>query len=263
MIHERLRLAREQKGSSVEELARRAGLRPVHRVDRPRPLAELPAGLYGRSSIRSYPPLRWASTRTKRSRRSRRCSHAPRIPGRPGPALRARPEGGRADAEPPSLQATAAPAAPIAVAGPSRPLERDAIADIVIAEASPWQRWPAPAAPAPTCQAAPATGCARSRRRPSMAQSWRSSAVPWSGSPPGLAAPAFLGAPTGRSGNGGGLRPDRGALLRVVRRHRQRHARRRPHAPGRAAIGRMVLNPREVFGRARRSAFRDGFLVTD
>ena len=55
MIHERLRQAREQKGWSLDELSRRAGLRTrtIELIDRGQ-FAELPAGLYCRSSIRSY-----------------------------------------------------------------------------------------------------------------------------------------------------------------------------------------------------------------
>ena len=264
MTHERLRLARDQKGWSVEELAQRAGLRPraIELIDRGQ-LAELPAGLYARSSIRSYavavgvdpdealealtPMLPCAEDPLDGL--ARRCGHARKAEARA--------------AEPPSLQATAAPAAPIAVAGPSRPLERDAIADIVIAEASTWQRWPAPAAPAPT------SGGARHWLRPVAASAidgavlailggalvWLTARACGTSVPMTLrlAGPAMAAVFAlivalyfvlfGGIGNG-----TPGVVLMHL------------DVP---PSGRMVLNPREVFGRARRSAFRDGFLVTD
>jgi len=55
VTYEQLRLAREEKGWTVEELSRRAGIRPrtIELIDRGE-FAELPPGLYGRASIRSY-----------------------------------------------------------------------------------------------------------------------------------------------------------------------------------------------------------------
>ena len=55
MIYQRLKLAREEKGFSLEEVARRSGIRPktVELIERGQ-FGELPAGLYCRSTIRSY-----------------------------------------------------------------------------------------------------------------------------------------------------------------------------------------------------------------
>jgi transcriptional regulator with XRE-family HTH domain len=55
VTYERLRQAREEKGFTVEELCRRTGLRPktLELIDSGQ-LAELPAGLYCRSTIRTY-----------------------------------------------------------------------------------------------------------------------------------------------------------------------------------------------------------------
>jgi transcriptional regulator with XRE-family HTH domain len=55
VTYERLKLAREAKGFSLEELARRSGIRPraVELIERGE-FGELPAGLYCRSTIRSY-----------------------------------------------------------------------------------------------------------------------------------------------------------------------------------------------------------------
>jgi transcriptional regulator with XRE-family HTH domain len=55
VTYERLRIARESKGWSIEELAQATGIRPrtIELIDRGA-FAELPAGLYSRSSIRSY-----------------------------------------------------------------------------------------------------------------------------------------------------------------------------------------------------------------
>jgi transcriptional regulator with XRE-family HTH domain len=55
VTHERLRIARETKGWSLEELSRRSGIRPrtISLIENGQ-FAELPAGLYCRSSIRSY-----------------------------------------------------------------------------------------------------------------------------------------------------------------------------------------------------------------
>ncbi len=55
MTYERLRIARESRGWSVEDLARRTGIRPrtIELIDQGA-FAELPAGLYCRSSVRSY-----------------------------------------------------------------------------------------------------------------------------------------------------------------------------------------------------------------
>ena len=55
MTYERLRLAREEKGWTIEELSRRAGIRPrtIELIDRGE-FAELPPGLYGRAAVRSY-----------------------------------------------------------------------------------------------------------------------------------------------------------------------------------------------------------------
>jgi transcriptional regulator with XRE-family HTH domain len=53
--HETLRMAREKKGWSLEELSRRAGIRlkAAEHIEQGQ-FAELPAGLYCRSTIRSY-----------------------------------------------------------------------------------------------------------------------------------------------------------------------------------------------------------------
>jgi transcriptional regulator with XRE-family HTH domain len=53
--HERLKLAREARGWSVTELSRRSGISPraVALIEAGQ-FAELPAGLYGRASIRGY-----------------------------------------------------------------------------------------------------------------------------------------------------------------------------------------------------------------
>ena len=55
MTHETLRTAREKKGWSIEELSRRAGIRlkAAEHIEQGE-FAELPAGLYCRSTIRSY-----------------------------------------------------------------------------------------------------------------------------------------------------------------------------------------------------------------
>ena len=55
MTYERLRLAREEKGWTIEEVSRRAGIRPrtIELIDRGE-FAELPPGLYGRAAVRSY-----------------------------------------------------------------------------------------------------------------------------------------------------------------------------------------------------------------
>jgi transcriptional regulator with XRE-family HTH domain len=55
VTYERLRIARESLGWSIEDLARHTGIRPrtIELIDRGA-FAELPAGLYSRSSIRSY-----------------------------------------------------------------------------------------------------------------------------------------------------------------------------------------------------------------
>ena len=55
MTYETLRTAREKKGWSIEELSRRAGIRlkAVEHIEHGE-FAELPAGLYCRSTIRSY-----------------------------------------------------------------------------------------------------------------------------------------------------------------------------------------------------------------
>jgi transcriptional regulator with XRE-family HTH domain len=55
VTYERLRTARETKGWSPEELSRRSGIRPrtIDLIENGQ-FAELPAGLYCRSSIRSY-----------------------------------------------------------------------------------------------------------------------------------------------------------------------------------------------------------------
>jgi transcriptional regulator with XRE-family HTH domain len=55
VTHERLRMAREKKGWSLEELSRRAGIRPkaAQHIEQGE-FDELPAGLYCRSTIRSY-----------------------------------------------------------------------------------------------------------------------------------------------------------------------------------------------------------------
>jgi transcriptional regulator with XRE-family HTH domain len=55
VTHETLRMAREKKGWSLEELSRRAGIRlkAAQHIERGE-FGELPAGLYCRSTIRSY-----------------------------------------------------------------------------------------------------------------------------------------------------------------------------------------------------------------
>jgi transcriptional regulator with XRE-family HTH domain len=55
VTYERLRIARESRGWSIEDLARHTGIRPrtIELIERGA-FAELPAGLYSRSSIRSY-----------------------------------------------------------------------------------------------------------------------------------------------------------------------------------------------------------------
>jgi transcriptional regulator with XRE-family HTH domain len=55
VTYETLRMAREKKGWTLEELSRRAGVRPkaIEQIERGE-FAELPGGLYGRSAIRNY-----------------------------------------------------------------------------------------------------------------------------------------------------------------------------------------------------------------
>ena len=263
MTYERLRLAREQKGWSVEELARRAGLRPraIELIDRGQ-LSELPAGLYGRSSIRSYAAAVGVDPDEALE------ALTPMLPCAEDPLdglARRYGHARKADArtpEPPSGQVAAAVAAPMAVAAPPVPLQRDEAADIVMAPTR-WQDVPMRAVPAVTADSArPWLRAVAASAIDGAVLAVLGGALVWlTARACGTSVPVVLRL----AGPGIALVFALIAALYFVLFGGVGNG-----TPGVTLMhldvpppGRTVLNPREVFGRARRSIFRDGFLVTD
>jgi transcriptional regulator with XRE-family HTH domain len=150
VTYERLRIARESKGWSIEDLAQRTGIRPrtIELIDRGA-FAELPAGLYCRSSVRSYASAVGLDPREIVE------SILPLLPVPEDPLdglARLRGHARRAEGKPQESPATAAPirqepAAPVAVASTTaaprlssgssrqvwRPLAASAIDGVVLA----------------------------------------------------------------------------------------------------------------------------------